>query len=336
MNQLDLFAGIGGISLAAEWAGIETVAFCEKEPFAQGVLRRRFPGRPIYDDVFKLTREVLVRDGITDIDIVAGGFPCQPFSNAGKRGGTADDRYLWPEMRRIVGELRPTWVFAENVDGLVSMAQSDWDFVMEDEATICEEAEMVIETIRKDLEAIGYRSIPIVIPACGVGASHRRYRIFILGYTERSGRSGRSGDQWWRADEEPEVGRCSSEALAYAERQSPRGLSIRTGTANARFECCREDVAHAEGERWQSRRAEPAGQQGNYALPGAVHHVKMWPTPQASAYKGSSQHGTKRHLEDIRRKAVEAQVMEPENKGQLNPEWVEALMNFPIGWTDLE
>lgn len=190
MNQLDLFAGVGGISLAAEWAGINTVAFCEKESFAQGILRRRFPGRPIYADVYNLSREVLDNDGITEIDIVAGGFPCQPFSHAGKRQGTADDRYLWPEMCRIVGELRPSWVFAENVDGLVSMAQSSWDRVMEDETTICEEAEMVIETIRRDLEAIEYRAIPVIIPACGVGASHRRYRIFILGYTEHHGSYG--------------------------------------------------------------------------------------------------------------------------------------------------
>jgi DNA (cytosine-5)-methyltransferase 1 len=198
MRQLDLFAGIGGISLAAEWAGIETVAFCEKEPFAQEVIRRRFPGRPIYNDIFNLTREVLERDGITGMDIVSGGFPCQPFSHAGKRGGTADDRYLWPQMCRVIGELRPTWVLAENVDGLVSMAQSDWDFVMEDETTICEEAEMVIETIRKDLEAIRYLSIPVIVPACGVGASHRRYRIFILGYTECSERSGQPG--WCAGD----------------------------------------------------------------------------------------------------------------------------------------
>lgn len=208
MKQLDLFAGIGGISLAAEWAGIETVAFCEKEPFAQGVLRRRFPGRPIYDDVYTLTREVLENDGITGIDIVAGGFPCQPFSNAGKRTGTADDRYLWPEMYRIIREVRPTWVFAENVDGLVSMAQSGGNLVMEDETTLCTEAEMVIETIRKDLKEIGYQSIPVVIPACGVGASHRRYRIFILGYTERGGCG---GQPWGRSGQEFTDGHCELE-----------------------------------------------------------------------------------------------------------------------------
>lgn len=251
MKQLDLFAGIGGISLAAEWAGIYTVAFCEKEPFAQGILRRRFPGRPIYDDVFDLTREVLERDGVISrergIDIVAGGFPCQPFSHAGKRTGTADDRYLWPEMCRIISEIRPTWVFAENVDGLVSMAQSSWKPVMEDETTLCEEAEMVLETIRKDLEVIGYRSIPVVIPACGVGASHRRYRIFILGYTERSGCGGQS---WGRSGEESADGYCELEERVVADStcELPH-RSRREGRGRFEYPNGSQDVAYSRGER---------------------------------------------------------------------------------------
>jgi DNA-cytosine methyltransferase len=235
MRQLDLFAGIGGISLAAEWVGIETVAFCEKEPFCQDVLRRRFPGRPIYDDVFDLTREVLERDGIITrergIDIVAGGFPCQPFSHAGKRTGTADDRYLWPEMCRIIGELRPAWVFAENVDGLVSMAQSGGEIVMEDETTICKEAEMVLETIRKDLEVEGYRSIPVVIPACSVGAAHRRYRIFIVAHSGHKQSSRRNETQ---------------EGHEYTQRWQTR----------SQFTSCSCNVANNEGERCGEARGD--------------------------------------------------------------------------------
>ncbi|WP_199926368.1 DNA (cytosine-5-)-methyltransferase [Brevibacillus brevis] len=265
MKQLDLFAGIGGISLAAEWAGIETVAFCEKEPFAQEVLRRRFPGRPIYEDVFHITREVLENDGITDIDIIAGGFRCQPFSHAGKRQGTGDDRYLWPEMCRIIGEVRPTWVFAENVDGLVSMAQSDWELVMEDETTICEEAEMVLETIRKDLENIGYRAVPIIIPACGVGASHRRYRIFILGHTKRSGRSGESRGGW--SGEEPSDRYCELEEGAMAYTESSGGQRISTtmgGEARKTWkqndgsvsQCCSKTLAYSESFGFKGEWAE--------------------------------------------------------------------------------
>ncbi|MEV3675895.1 DNA cytosine methyltransferase, partial [Paenibacillus larvae] len=100
MRKLSLFSGIGGIDLAAKWAGIETVAFCEKESFPQQVLRKHWPDIPIYDDVCALTREVLEQDGIITrnrtIDLISAGYPCQPFSNAGKRKGKEDDRHLWP------------------------------------------------------------------------------------------------------------------------------------------------------------------------------------------------------------------------------------------------
>lgn len=276
IKQLDLFAGIGGISLAAEWAGIETVAFCEKEPFAQGVLRRRFPGRPIYDDVFNLTREVLENDGITGIDIVAGGFPCQPFSHAGKRGGTADDRYLWPEMCRIIGELRPTWVFAENVDGLVSMAQSDWELIMEDETTICEEAEMVVETIRKDLETLGYRSIPVVIPACGVGASHRRYRILILGFTSSPGlpQRGRTG-----------VAEINEKKRARVEPELERSSEVMVDTEGERCGKKRHDICRSET--WASRGGIVADPHKQHSYNGRPNSSEVfWEQPGETQLRG--------------------------------------------------
>ncbi|WP_084783650.1 DNA cytosine methyltransferase [Paenibacillus sp. FJAT-26967] len=203
MRALSLFSGGGGLDLAAEWAGIHTVAMCEREPYPRAVLRKHWPDVPIYDDVCSLTASRLKEDGIIGpsgtIDVIHGGFPCQPFSHAGKRGGTEDDRYLWPEMFRIISEIRPTWVVAENVDGLLSMEQSDSQVVMEDETTLCEEAEMVLETIRGDFANEGYETITIVLPAAGVGAPHRRYRILIVGHTERGGCGreswGRSGSQ---------------------------------------------------------------------------------------------------------------------------------------------
>ncbi|WBX81312.1 DNA cytosine methyltransferase [Virgibacillus salarius] len=117
MNFLDLFAGIGGISLAAEWAGIETVAFCEREPFCQKVLNKHWPDVPIFDDIRTLDKQALEERGIDvgTIDIISGGFPCQPYSIAGKRKGTEDDRDLWPEMFRIIEEIKPAWVVGENV-----------------------------------------------------------------------------------------------------------------------------------------------------------------------------------------------------------------------------
>ena len=124
LRMLELFAGIAGLSLGAHATGaIETVAFCEIEPYAVSVLQKRFPGVPVYGDIRELTADRLRADGIWPIDIISGGFPCQPFSSAGKRGGTSDDRYLWPQMLRVIQEVRPPWVVGENVAGIISMAE---------------------------------------------------------------------------------------------------------------------------------------------------------------------------------------------------------------------
>ncbi|MEV2910448.1 DNA (cytosine-5-)-methyltransferase [Paenibacillus larvae] len=169
MRKLSLFSGIGGIDLAAKWAGIETAAFCEKEPFPQKVLRRHWPNTPIYDDVCTLTREVLERDGIITrnrtIDLISAGYPCQPFSNAGKRKGKEDDRHLWPEVARLLQEIRPRWFIGENVAGHITLGLDD---------------------VLSDLESIGYDTQAIIIPACAVGAPHRRDRVFIIGFLPNS------------------------------------------------------------------------------------------------------------------------------------------------------
>ena len=179
LKILDLFSGIGGFSLGLHRAGMETVAFCEIEPYPQAVLRKNFPGVPIYDDVRTVTAGRLHADGIDRIDLVCGGPPCQPFSVAGKQRGKADDRHLWPEMFRIIQEVRPTWVIGENVDGFVSMA-------------LCE--------VSADLEGAGYEVQPFVIPACAVNAPHRRDRVWIIAYTAgnigNTRRPESEGQQW--------------------------------------------------------------------------------------------------------------------------------------------
>jgi len=154
LRLLDLFSGIGGFSLAAEWTGqIETVAFCEKEDYPQRVLRKHWPDVPIFDDIYNLGRGDI--DGA--VDIITGGFPCQPFSKAGKRRGKADDRYLWPEMFRIIKEFKPSWVVSENVTGIIKVALDD---------------------ILLDLEGEGYTTVSFVLPACSVNAPHRRDRVW--------------------------------------------------------------------------------------------------------------------------------------------------------------
>lgn len=165
MRVIDLFAGIGGFSLAAHWMGWETVAFVEKEPYCQKVLSKNFPGVPIVDDIrdYKPKKHAA--------DIICGGFPCQPFSSAGKRKGKEDDRFLWPEMLRVIREVQPTWVVGENVAGILSM-----------------DGGVVFEEICTSLEDEGYSVQSFVIPAISQGAPHRRDRVWIVGYSEHNGR----------------------------------------------------------------------------------------------------------------------------------------------------
>lgn len=168
MKALSLFSGIGGIDLACEWADIETVAFCEREPFPQKVLRKHWPNVPIYDDVCTLTKERLEADGIGTIDIIHGGYPCQPFSTAGNRKGTEDDRHLWPEVFRLIQAIKPRWFVGENVAGHITLG---------------------LDIVLADLDSIGYAWETFVIPACAVNAPHRRDRVFIVGYPKHYGSS---------------------------------------------------------------------------------------------------------------------------------------------------
>ena len=162
MKVLDLFSGIGGFSIGLEKAGFETVAFCEIEDYPRAVLKRHWPDVPIYRDVKQLTGEQLRADGIIP-DVIVGGYPCQPFSLAGVRRGEKDDRHLWPEVRRLVNEIRPTWCIFENVAGHITMG---------------------LDEVLSDLEAEDYATRPFVIPACGVDAPHKRDRVFIVAYSD--------------------------------------------------------------------------------------------------------------------------------------------------------
>ena len=157
MRVLDLFSGIGGFSLGLERAGMETVAFCEIDPYCRAVLNKHWPHVPCYDDV-------RVLPAIGGIDLICGGFPCQPFSVAGKQRGADDDRHLWPAMLEVIRSERPTWVLGENVTGLINLE---------------------LDRVLFDLEAEGYACRTFVIPACAVGAPHRRERLWIVAHAER-------------------------------------------------------------------------------------------------------------------------------------------------------
>jgi DNA (cytosine-5)-methyltransferase 1 len=165
MKMLDLFSGIAGFSLAAEWAGIETVAFCECDPFCRRVIKKHWPEKPIFYDVRRLNGYKVNRNYGT-IDIITGGIPCQPASLAGKQKGTQDHRWLWPSAFRIVREINPTWVLFENVYGLVTLDRG-----------------VVFQDLLSELESIGYEVQAFIIPACAVDAPHRRDRVWIVAYS---------------------------------------------------------------------------------------------------------------------------------------------------------
>ena len=211
LTHLSLFSGIGGLDLAAEWAGFTTAGQCEWADYPTKILGKHWPDVPRWRDIRTLTKEDFrARTGLRTVDLISGGFPCQPFSTAGKRRGKDDDRYLWPEMLRVIAELQPDWVVGENVAGIVGMA---------------------LDQVLSDLEAQGYEARAIMVPACGVNAPHRRYRVAILAHAERAGlqgqhiapaqqagaipqgqpcaayRPGRTGTEWW--DFEPDVGRVA-------------------------------------------------------------------------------------------------------------------------------
>ena len=161
MTHASLFSGIGGFDLAAEWMGWQNVFNCEIDPFCRKVLAYHFPEAKQYEDVN--TTDFTIHRG--HIDVLTGGFPCQPFSLAGKRKGSDDNRYLWPEMLRAIREIQPRWVVGENVFGIVNWSDG-----------------MVFEQVQSDLENEGYEVQPYIIPACAVDAPHRRDRVWCVAH----------------------------------------------------------------------------------------------------------------------------------------------------------
>ncbi len=164
LKILDLFSGLGGFSLGLERTGhFRTIAFCDNDKYCNLVLQKHWKGVKIYNDVREISKEKFKEDKIEFPDIITGGFPCQPFSVAGKQKGTSDDRHLWPEMFRIIKAFKPRFVIGENVPGIVNIQDG-----------------VVFETLCTDLESQGYEVQPFNIPASAVGAPHQRKRIWII------------------------------------------------------------------------------------------------------------------------------------------------------------
>lgn len=283
LTHLSLFSGIGGLDIAAEMAGIKTVGQCEWADFQTKVLEKHWPDVPRWRDIRTLTGDSFYeRTGLRTVDIVSGGFPCQPFSLAGKRKGKDDDRYLWPEMLRVIRELRPTWVIGENVPGIVNMA---------------------LDKVLSDLEGEGYTAQPFIIPACGVDAPHRRDRVCIVAYTvNRSGfvwRDRKLPNAETNGREGNDNGRGTQEPITREWREDESGIA---GMADGLSEGLHGPDSDPQVERIQGCEAEQICWGGYY------------------------RHQLMELLEATPRGLI----------GRTNPAWIEWLMGYPIGWTELD
>ena len=201
---LDLFSGLGGFSLGLERTShFKTIAFCDNDKFSKLILDKHWKGIKIYDDVREITKQKFKEDGIPFPDIITGGFPCQPFSVAGKQKGTSDDRHLWPEMFRIIKAFKPRFVIGENVRGIINIQDG-----------------VVFETVCTDLESEGYEVQPFIIPAAGVGAPHRRERVWIVAVREDVGDTQHNGSSTYK------IGRRNEEINGGTEKRENRSFKF--------------------------------------------------------------------------------------------------------------
>lgn len=220
MNHASLFSGIGGAEVAASMMGWQNLFHCEIQEFPRKVLDYWFPNSESYEDITKT--DFTKWHG--KVDVLTGEFPCQPFSLAGRRKGADDNRYLWPQMLRAIRQIHPTWVVGENVAGIKTMVEScqvtqmgRTDYLFEENHLYREESRFTLDKICADLEAEGYSVQPIVIPACAIGAPHRRDRVWIVAH--------RSDPRAETVQQEGQDGICSARPSTHTQcdGHSPQG-----------------------------------------------------------------------------------------------------------------
>ena len=291
LTHFSLFTGIGGIDIAAEWANFRTVGQVEKAEYPYKILCKHFPEVPKWRDVKDVTSGSVREQGIKHITLLSGGFPCQPFSIAGKRRGKEDPRFLWNEMLRLVSELKPTWILGENVAGIISME---------------------LDNCITDLEGQDYSCRAFLLPACAVSAPHRRDRIFIVAHTNRN----RDNTNRREIPTEDRIQETNREEMG-------------TGVFD------RTIVTNTTGKRRSRGGTTLKLTDMVEILEGREpKYYKTLPTPTARDYKDGRKPDTLKNAGRTENNSLCDKV--GANSGMhLNPEWVEWLMGFPIGWTEL-
>lgn len=270
MNHASLFTGIGGFDLASEWMGWNNIFQVEIDEWCQRLLKQNFPHAERYGDI----KQIKGWKYSGTIDVLSGGFPCQPYSTAGKRKGKSDDRHLWPEMLRVIREVSPRWVVGENVRGL-----TNWN------------GGLVFDEVQADLEAAGYEVIPFLLPAAGVNAPHRRDRVWFIAYScgdgYQSGKLNESGYQEskskgerlqrerlrtnsWRISESLSSPHSSNEGLQSCTQIRKRGIRKENGTPL----WCSIAGALAAPKQWHEFPTQPPVCGRNDGIPYRVDRIK--------------------------------------------------------------
>lgn len=342
-----LFSGIGGPEIAAEEMGWKNMFHCEINPFGRKILDYWFPNSKSYEDITKTN----FTEWRGKINVLTGGFPCQPFSCAGQRKGAEDDRYLWPEMLRAIREIQPDWVVGENVAGILSMVQPGSEtalgreeslFGEVDRKRILHRQEYVVETVCNDLEREGYFVQPVVIPACAVGAPHRRDRVFFIAHRADAGVKGMQR-KW---EDNILSGRTASDTTCRGSGGTPHESCCENERQNGSVGLARMvrllPTPNAREADKYSKKYNPNSQMGTALTAMAVNG--MLPTPAARDYQPSvSPQALKRKNGKMRTDALcNLPVMLGEHHSQnggktsqLNPLFVAEMMGFPPDWTVL-
>lgn len=369
MNHASLFSGIGGAEVAASMMGWQNLFHCEIQEFPRKVLDYWFPNSESYEDITKT--DFTKWHG--KVDVLTGGFPCQPFSLAGRRKGADDNRYLWPQMLRAIRQIHPTWVVGENVNGIKTMVEScqvtqmgRTDYLFEENHLYREESRFTLDKICADLEAEGYSVQPIVIPACSVGAPHRRDRVWIVAHTQCDGPSSQGhGNQRARAKKSEEgqdrpqprsrrhgSGTAPSYTSGKRHRRWSKNKSLSTNAAErptlalAARKGLLPTPCSIEATKF-TKTINPNSQMGQGLTALAVNGLLPTPTAMevkhSKRVKGLKEQGAKgmysRKNGALRPNGL-TDFLDFNNQvgggtSQLNPLFVEEMMGFPLMWTAL-